>query len=62
MVKKGVGADSSHLLGLGWCGNGLGSNTAVVDVRGGKILLRGIGQGPASRRRNRPEERKGIPW
>ncbi len=38
MVKKGVGADSSHLLGLGWCGNGLGSNTAVVDVKDGKIL------------------------
>lgn len=38
MVKKGFGADSSHIKGLGWCSVGYGSNTGVVDVREGKIL------------------------
>jgi trimethylamine-N-oxide reductase (cytochrome c) len=38
MVKKGIGADSSHIKGLGWCAVGYGSNTGVVDVKDGKIL------------------------
>ncbi|WP_165253235.1 molybdopterin-dependent oxidoreductase [Adlercreutzia sp. ZJ304] len=38
MKKKGVGADETHIKGLGFCSNGVGSNTALVDVKDGKIL------------------------
>lgn len=38
MVRRGTGADSTHLLGIGFQGNGLVSNTSVVDVKDGKIL------------------------
>lgn len=38
MVKRGVGADATHIKGLGFCSNGVGANTAVVDVKDGKVL------------------------
>lgn len=38
MVKKGVGADKTCIKGLGFCSNGVGANSAFVDVKDGKIL------------------------
>lgn len=38
MKNKGIGADETHIKGLGFCSNGVGSNSAFVDVKDGKIL------------------------
>lgn len=38
MKVKGIGADDTHIKGLGWCSNGVGANSAFVDVKDGKIL------------------------